>query len=96
MCCWLKGELVTQLIFLSKTIFCNSIKFPMTKKLLKIKYISCTLSLKNFKSPSVNPTTYTKPIAIYDVHLSLVIRSGWNQVCFPNRNQINTLRDFGP
>jgi hypothetical protein len=25
------GELVTQLIFLSNTIFCNLIEFPMTK-----------------------------------------------------------------
>jgi len=49
MCCWLKGELVTQLIFLSKTIFCNLIKFPMTKKLLKIQIYFMHLKSKIFQ-----------------------------------------------
>jgi hypothetical protein len=32
LCGWPKRELVTQLDFPSKTMFCNSIEFPMTKK----------------------------------------------------------------
>jgi hypothetical protein len=48
--------LVTQLMFPSKTIVCNWIKFPMTKTTQKSN-ISCTISrLKDSKLPSLNPT----------------------------------------
>jgi len=49
MFCWLKGESITQLLFLSKTIYCNSIKFPMTKKLLKIQIYLMHLKSKKFQ-----------------------------------------------
>jgi hypothetical protein len=65
MCCWFKGELVIQLIFLSKTIFCNLIKFPMTKKLLKIQIYLMHLKFKFFQ------ITFIKSYNIHKTNCSL-------------------------